>query len=59
MRTPVTSGLSSDNVKKIGGRTSLKRLVETGEASKAVEFLISDNSSAVTGTCLAVDVGAQ
>jgi len=55
----MTSGLSSDNVKKIGRRTSLKRLVETGEASTAVAFLISDNASAVTGTSLAVDAGAQ
>jgi NAD(P)-dependent dehydrogenase (short-subunit alcohol dehydrogenase family) len=45
------------NVDAITQSTALGRLVEPEETAKAVAFLVSDRSSATTGTILPVDAG--
>lgn len=55
LRDAVAEG--TRNVDAIAASTALGRLVEPEETAKAVAFLVSDRSSATTGTILPVDAG--
>lgn len=39
------------------GRQPIKRFAETGEVASAIAYLASEEASAITGTCLPVDLG--
>jgi len=55
LREAVAEG--TRNVDAIAQSTALGRLVEPEETARAVAFLVSDRSSATTGTILPVDAG--
>ena len=44
-------------VKKYSNLTPMKRMMKKNELNHAIEFLISDNSSYMTGATLVVDGG--
>lgn len=55
--TDMSSRLSEAQKEKIKKRTSLKRFVTLEEVSSAVNFLLSEGASGITGTSLVVDGG--
>jgi 3-oxoacyl-[acyl-carrier protein] reductase len=56
--TEMTEGLADDLRATIVRRSALKRLPLVDEVADAVEFLLSDRSSSITGTVLTVDAGS-
>jgi 3-oxoacyl-[acyl-carrier protein] reductase len=58
METDMTSGLEGDKLKSIMRRSALQRLTTTDEVAAAVDFLLSEGSSGITGTNLIVDAGS-
>jgi Tropinone reductase 1 len=59
IKTPLTENLLSDKtfLKSVIDRTPMKRYGTPEEVSNVILFLASDNSSFVTGQCIAVDGG--
>ncbi len=58
MSTDMTSGLAGDKLDKILRRSPMKKLAETVDVAKMVEFLISDAGSSITGGEFVVDAGS-
>lgn len=58
MQTEMTEALQGAALEKISRRQALKRLVTPEEVAASVVFLLSEQSSAITGTTLTVDGGA-
>jgi len=54
----VTQGLQGKNLEKIIRRSSLGCLASVTDVAKATIFLISENSSSITGTTLTIDAGS-
>ena len=58
MTTQMTSGLSENALKSIYNRTSLKKGADLESVAETTRFLLSDESSSITGEVIRVDCGA-
>jgi 3-oxoacyl-[acyl-carrier protein] reductase len=55
--TELTQGLSEDQRRRIAGRSALRRLPESEDVARMVEYLLGDGGRNVTGTVLTIDAG--
>jgi 3-oxoacyl-[acyl-carrier protein] reductase len=55
--TELTQGLSDDQRRRIAGRSALRRLPESEDVARMVEYLLGDGGRNVTGTVLTIDAG--
>jgi 3-oxoacyl-[acyl-carrier protein] reductase len=55
--TELTQSLSEDQRKRIAGRSALRRLPETDDVARMVEYLLGDGGSNITGSVLTIDAG--
>jgi 3-oxoacyl-[acyl-carrier protein] reductase len=55
--TELTQGLAEDQRQRIAGRSALRRLPETEDVARMVEYLLGDGGRNVTGTVLTIDAG--
>lgn len=58
MDTGMTAGLEGEKLKSIIRRSPLQKLASTTEVASSVTFLLSEKSSAITGTTITVDAGS-
>lgn len=57
IHTAMTSGLTEEQRERIARRSALRRLAAVDDVANAVEFLLGDKASNITGTVLTVDAG--
>ncbi|WP_260674170.1 SDR family NAD(P)-dependent oxidoreductase [Comamonas aquatica] len=57
METDMSSGLDEMQLEQIQRRSALRRLAKTDEVASAVQYLISEKASAITGTIITIDAG--
>ncbi|MCK1366217.1 SDR family NAD(P)-dependent oxidoreductase [Bradyrhizobium sp. 62] len=55
--TELTHNLSDDSRKRIAGRSALRRLPETDDVARMVEYLLGEGGRNVTGSVFTVDAG--
>src|SRR5258708_1368824 len=55
--TELTQSLSEDQRKRIAGRSALRRLPETDDVARMVEYLLGDGGRSITGSLLTIDAG--
>jgi 3-oxoacyl-[acyl-carrier protein] reductase len=55
--TELTQGLSDDARQRIAGRSALRRLPETDDVARMVEYLMGEGGRNITGSMLTVDAG--
>ena len=55
--TELTQSLSDDQRQRIAGRSALRRLPETDDVSRMVEYLLGDGGRNITGSVLTIDAG--
>ncbi|MEA2910633.1 MAG: 3-oxoacyl-[acyl-carrier protein] reductase [Bradyrhizobium sp.] len=55
--TELTQSLSDDQRKRIAGRSALRRLPETDDVARMVEYLLGDGGRNITGSVLTIDAG--
>ena len=55
--TELTQGLSEDQRRHIAGRSALRRLPESEDVARMVEYLLGDGGRNVTGSVLTIDAG--
>jgi 3-oxoacyl-[acyl-carrier protein] reductase len=55
--TELTQSLSEDQRKRIAGRSALRRLPETDDVARMVEYLLGDGGRNITGSVLTIDAG--
>ena len=55
--TELTQNLSEDQRKRIAGRSALRRLPETDDIARMVEYLLGDGGRNITGSVLTIDAG--
>lgn len=55
--TELTHSLSDDARKRIAGRSALRRLPETDDVARMVEYLLGEGGRNVTGTVFTIDAG--
>ena len=55
--TELTKTLSDDQRKRIAGRSALRRLPETDDVARMVEYLLGDGGRNITGSVLTIDAG--
>ena len=55
--TELTQRLSEDQRKRIAGRSALRRLPETEDVARMVEYLLGDGGRNITGSVLTIDAG--
>jgi 3-oxoacyl-[acyl-carrier protein] reductase len=55
--TELTQSLSEDQRNRIAGRSALRRLPETGDVARMVEYLLGDGGRNITGSVLTIDAG--
>jgi 3-oxoacyl-[acyl-carrier protein] reductase len=55
--TELTQGLAEDQRKRIAGRSALRRLPETDDVARMVEYLLGDGGRNITGAIMTVDAG--
>jgi 3-oxoacyl-[acyl-carrier protein] reductase len=55
--TELTQGFSDDQRKRIAGRSALRRLPETDDVARMVEYLLGDGGRNITGSVLTIDAG--
>ncbi|MGC1561202.1 MAG: SDR family NAD(P)-dependent oxidoreductase [Bradyrhizobium sp.] len=55
--TDLTRGLSDDQRRRIARRSALRRLPESEDVARMVEYLLGDGGRNVTGTVLTIDAG--
>jgi hypothetical protein len=53
----LTQSLSEDRRKCIAGRSALRRLLETGDVARMVEYLLGEGSRNDTGSVWNIDAG--
>jgi 3-oxoacyl-[acyl-carrier protein] reductase len=56
--TELTQTLSDDQRKRIAGRSALRRLPETDDVARMVEYLLGDGGRNITGSVLIIDGGS-
>lgn len=57
--TDMTHAMAPEQLEKIVRRSALRRLAEPADVGSAVEFLLSEKASNITGTTLTVDAGGS
>jgi 3-oxoacyl-[acyl-carrier protein] reductase len=55
--TELTQSLSDDQRKRIAGRSALRRLPDTGDVARMVEYLLGEGGRNITGSVLTIDAG--
>jgi 3-oxoacyl-[acyl-carrier protein] reductase len=55
--TELTHNLSDDGRKRIAGRSALRRLPDTDDVARMVEYLLGEGGRNVTGTVFTIDAG--
>jgi 3-oxoacyl-[acyl-carrier protein] reductase len=55
--TELTQSLSEDQRKRIAGRSALRRLPETDDVARMVEYLLGDGGRNITGSVMTIDAG--
>ena len=55
--TELTQNLSEDQRQRIAGRSGLRRLPETDDIARMVEYLLGDGGRNITGSVLTIDAG--
>ena len=55
--TELTQNLADEQRKRIAGRSALRRLPETDDVARMVEYLLGDGGRNITGSILTVDAG--
>jgi 3-oxoacyl-[acyl-carrier protein] reductase len=55
--TELTQTLSDDQRKRIAGRSALRRLPDTDDVARMVEYLLGDGGRNITGSVLTIDAG--
>jgi 3-oxoacyl-[acyl-carrier protein] reductase len=55
--TELTQSLSEDQRKRIAGRSALRRLPETDDVARMVEYLLGEGGRNITGSVLTIDAG--
>ncbi|MGV7216471.1 SDR family NAD(P)-dependent oxidoreductase [Bradyrhizobium sp. UFLA05-112] len=55
--TELTQNLSDEGRKRIAGRSALRRLPETDDVARMVEYLLGEGGRNVTGTVFTIDAG--
>ena len=55
--TELTQTLSDDQRKRIAGRSALRRLPETDDVARMVEYLLGEGGRNITGSVLTIDAG--
>jgi len=55
--TELTQNLSEDQRQRIAGRSALRRLPETDDIARMVEYLLGDGGRNITGSVLTIDAG--
>jgi 3-oxoacyl-[acyl-carrier protein] reductase len=55
--TELTQGLSEDQRQRIAGRSALRRLPESEDVARMVEYLLGEGGRNVSGTVLTIDAG--
>jgi 3-oxoacyl-[acyl-carrier protein] reductase len=55
--TDLTQDLSDDQKKRIAGRSALRRLPESDDVARMVEYLLGDGGRNITGSVLTIDAG--
>ena len=55
--TELTQSLSDDQRQRIAGRSALRRLPETDDVARMVEYLLGDGGRNITGSVLTIDAG--
>jgi 3-oxoacyl-[acyl-carrier protein] reductase len=53
----LTESLSDDQRKRIAGRSALRRLPETDDVARMVEYLLGEGGRNITGSVLTIDAG--
>ena len=57
MQTDMSAGINTEQLDQIRRRSALKRLASTSEVASAVNYLLSKEASAITGTIITIDAG--
>jgi 3-oxoacyl-[acyl-carrier protein] reductase len=55
--TELTQSLSEEQRKRIAGRSALRRLPQTDDVARMVEYLLGDGGRNITGSVLTIDAG--
>jgi len=55
--TELTQDLTDDDRRRIAGRSALRRLPETDDVARMVEYLIGEGGRNITGTVVTIDAG--
>ena len=55
--TELTQSMSDDQRKRIAGRSALRRLPETDDVARMVEYLLGEGGRNVTGSVMTIDAG--
>jgi 3-oxoacyl-[acyl-carrier protein] reductase len=55
--TELTKSMSEDQRGRIAGRSALRRLPETEDVARMVEYLLGEGGTNITGTLLTIDAG--
>ena len=55
--TELTQGLSDDQRKRIASRSALRRLPESDDVARMVEYLLGDGGRNITGSVMTIDAG--
>ena len=58
MKTQMTEGLQGNKLSSIIRRSPLGRLADVSDAAAAVDYLLSEGASSVTGSIITVDAGS-
>jgi len=54
----MTQGMGDDERERITHRSALRRMTRAEDIASAVDFLLGDGASNVTGTVMVVDAGS-
>jgi len=58
LETEFTAGMDDDQRAQVARRAALRRLAETEDVARAVEYLLGEGGRNITGTVMTVDAGA-
>ena len=58
LETELTAGMDDDQRAQVARRAALRRLAETEDVARAVEYLLGEGGRNITGTVMTVDAGA-